>query len=100
MDNPIQVQLVETTITGKLLGYDIITSYSNPLGVQPERVNVSCNVIEDTARLNINISCTRDEIWNISANMTGNKSMNEILQLVVAIKEEVLNTISSMAIPS
>lgn len=98
MDNQTQVQLVHTNINGTLLGYDVITTYYNPLGVQPESIKVSCNVIEETARISINITCSRDEIWNISATMTGNKSMAEVLQLVIAIKEEVLNIIASTAI--
>jgi hypothetical protein len=95
MDNAIKKELVKTEISGKLLGYDIITRYENQVGKAPEWVNVTCNIIEQTARINVSISCTRDDIWNISATMNGNKSMSEILGLIIALKQEVVQTITS-----
>lgn len=99
MENITQKQIVHTELTGKLLGvYDITTRYSNPIGVAPESVNITCNVVEETARININISCSRDEIWNVAATFNGSKNMGEIMTLIVAIKEEVLNTITETSI--
>lgn len=95
MDNAIKKELVKTEIAGKLLGYDINTRYENEPGKVPEWVNVTCNIIEQTARINISISCTRDDIWNISASMNGNKSMSEILGLIIALKKEVSETIGT-----
>jgi len=100
MDNSTQTQLQTTTVNGTLLGYPTVVTYTNTTGVAPASVTLLCDIVEATDRLTININCTRDEIWNISANMTGHKSLADILALVEALETEVLNTIAATAIPA
>lgn len=99
MENSVKIQVIRTTLTGKIDGKEVTINYENKMGEHPANVNASCT-IADTANPMLN------SIINVSINRTGNKNIQvsgkvgagEIQVLLVGIESEIESVLTDTEI--
>jgi len=99
MENLVEVQMVRTTLTGKIDGKEVTINYENKMGERPANVNASCTLADAANPM-------QNSIINVSINRTGNKniqvsgkiSTGEIQALLVGIESEIESVLTDTEI--